>query len=151
MWDNFHCEKCGLTNWLNLGDMEDITAPDVEAFRCIGCKNVNLIIEEAELEAMYGELEPGETWTDKVYIEDGEVPPGSPTKLPTVREMFNLKAVQTGRLHSMKEITLSLKLSQRLELPNPEIDPAAYDEAQRRIISGLENQGWSVEVLGEEV
>jgi len=152
MWDNFHCEKCGLTNWLNLGDMEDQTVPDIEGFQCYGCRSVNYIIDQNELRDQYADrLSEGEMLEDCAFIENGRTPPGGTSNLPTVRELFDLKATQTGRLKCSKEVTLTIRISQKFNLPNPEINPAAYDNAQREIIEGLERQGWKTELLGEEV
>jgi hypothetical protein len=53
MWDRAVC-LCGARNWVNLGDLEDQTAPDVEAFRCFKCGEVTPIVDEIDLELTHG-------------------------------------------------------------------------------------------------
>jgi hypothetical protein len=45
-WFNVECPKCGALNWANNGDLEDITALDIEAVECWQCDHVSLIDEE---------------------------------------------------------------------------------------------------------
>jgi hypothetical protein len=39
-WGEEPCPKCGTPNMIDLGDMSDQTAADVETFRCFSCKTV---------------------------------------------------------------------------------------------------------------
>ena len=39
MWDTLICPKCSTKNWVSLGDLEDLTAQDVEGIECYKCNH----------------------------------------------------------------------------------------------------------------
>lgn len=60
------CPKCGSINWINNGDTDDITAPDVDAIRCWSCSHEYFTWDDVKL--MYGDdVQPCDT-----IIEDGK-------------------------------------------------------------------------------
>ena len=39
MWNEEYCPECHYKNWVNLGDLDDLTAQDVEGVECYKCKH----------------------------------------------------------------------------------------------------------------
>lgn len=66
-WHNINCEKCQTKNWINQGDLEDLTIPDVEAFECWKCHHKQWLADEAWIRVCYGENAD----INDVYIELG--------------------------------------------------------------------------------
>lgn len=54
----FSCAACGTRQTVCLGDLEDLTAPDVEGVQCYQCGVVETIEDPETLEARYGEMTP---------------------------------------------------------------------------------------------
>lgn len=44
-WYELECAACGQTNMVNGGDMSDMTAHDIETFKCCWCRKVSQIPE----------------------------------------------------------------------------------------------------------
>lgn len=42
------CPACGIKCWLNNGDVEDLTVPDVEAARCWHCRHEFILDPESD-------------------------------------------------------------------------------------------------------
>lgn len=36
-WCKIWCEGCNTPNWLCVGNIDDLTKPDLEGFECFGC------------------------------------------------------------------------------------------------------------------
>ena len=66
-----NCPKCGKRNYVYLGDMSDITAPDREAVRCWNCKTVGWLGEESRDMA----VDMGYESIEEAYVEDGTEKP----------------------------------------------------------------------------
>ena len=64
MIDSVICPNCQQKNWINFGDMNDDTQPDVEACECWSCGNEWFIDPENCLAAMDGET-PGSSMIEK--------------------------------------------------------------------------------------
>jgi len=60
-WWKVSCLTCDTANWLNQGDVTDMTVPDVEGFRCWSCEALNNILEDRV----------DEVESDDVYYVDG--------------------------------------------------------------------------------
>ena len=60
-WYCMDCPRCGVKNWVNNGNTEDLTVPDVEGIRCHSCHH----------EWLLGEDFAGLTTLENAYIEDG--------------------------------------------------------------------------------
>ncbi len=54
-WIEENCPECKASNFVNNGDPEDLTRPDIEGIECHACGHKWAIVEESELELMYGE------------------------------------------------------------------------------------------------
>ena len=46
LWYNCKCINCSKENWINNGDLEDLTVSDVEAFVCWNCGEVQCVDDE---------------------------------------------------------------------------------------------------------
>lgn len=81
-WDQTFCSFCQEINWINDGDLEDITKPDIEGVCCHACDKVYLRFDRKELELMYGcEVEEyGKKLEDVVFTEYGRKNPSDPYK-----------------------------------------------------------------------
>lgn len=78
MWSKIHCpaKACKAANWICLGDLEDITALDVEAVNCWSCKQKFLRVDRESLMDMYEfDLAENQTLEDYVQAEDGKKSP----------------------------------------------------------------------------
>ena len=53
-WVKEWCSKCGAVNWFCLGDLDDITAPDIEACECYKCGHKWWTAEDEDIAAMQG-------------------------------------------------------------------------------------------------
>src|SRR2546422_941363 len=61
MWDKVKCPNCNMGNWVNFGDTNDQTIPDVESVECYNCGNWFWLSEEFIEEVYWSEIEDGET------------------------------------------------------------------------------------------
>ena len=70
-WLHSHCPSCDVKNWIYLGNQDDLTAPDADAFSCYACKRIFLlpfaIDDEIELEHL---MEVGD-----FFLVDGQKNP----------------------------------------------------------------------------
>lgn len=67
-WFKIECPHCGSRNWINRGDMSDMTAPDVEACKCWQCEK-KFLLPGIEDEICAGE---DEEYRDvDHYLEEG--------------------------------------------------------------------------------
>ena len=55
-FETFKCSGCGKASLLNLGDLSDITAPDVESAKCCHCGKVTVLIDDEMSMVMYGQV-----------------------------------------------------------------------------------------------
>jgi len=39
-WNKEYCPKCETVNWINLGNMEDITGVDIDGYKCRECGHI---------------------------------------------------------------------------------------------------------------
>lgn len=62
-WYKIKCVECQSTNWVDNGDLDDMTIGDVEAFQCWNCGVVNYLGEDIEA------LEEGEK--EGMFVEQG--------------------------------------------------------------------------------
>jgi hypothetical protein len=68
-WGKWYCPKCGAHNKVCFGDLNDQTAPDVEAVKCHNCGHIDWFDEFTKEEcAVIG------TTLEDAYYEDGEPP-----------------------------------------------------------------------------
>jgi hypothetical protein len=77
-WSKLYCpaKYCTAPNWICLGDLEDITASDIEAVTCWSCKQKFLRVDRETLMDMYGhDLDEGQTLEDYIHAEDGKQSP----------------------------------------------------------------------------
>lgn len=49
------CPSCSSMNWVNNGDVQDLSGCDIEAITCWSCGESFWLIEPAEVEVRYGE------------------------------------------------------------------------------------------------
>lgn len=42
-WEEEYCEECGAENWVDLGDLSDLTVSDVEGFKCHKCGHKQML------------------------------------------------------------------------------------------------------------
>jgi hypothetical protein len=64
------CPRCGKLNFVELGDFEDFTVPDVDGYKCWNCKEVSRVNEKIICKDADGEY-VDEDGCD-VWIEDGK-------------------------------------------------------------------------------
>jgi hypothetical protein len=64
---NYHmdwqCKHCCAKQTVYVGDMEDLTRPDVDAVRCYACKKLELILDDDDFRA-----------TNSLYDDDTDAP-----------------------------------------------------------------------------
>ena len=53
-WYKNHCPKCKAVNWVNNGDETDITAIDIEGYKCRKCKEITYIGFDYEWDSEQG-------------------------------------------------------------------------------------------------
>jgi phage FluMu protein Com len=49
-WWKIWCPNCNAVNWLNNGDPSDMTAFDVQAFKCHACGKVSAMSDDDEFD-----------------------------------------------------------------------------------------------------
>jgi hypothetical protein len=47
-WDKQWCPECKEDNWICLGNLDDLTQPDIEAVKCWNCPHMWWTTEESE-------------------------------------------------------------------------------------------------------
>ena len=62
-WTKETCPHCGFTNWLNHGDMQDLTEVDIDACECWSCEKKFLLPGYEEV-YFVGEDEDYKTWEE---------------------------------------------------------------------------------------
>lgn len=40
MWIEIECPQCQKTNWVDNGDINDLSYPDIDAFECFNCHTI---------------------------------------------------------------------------------------------------------------
>jgi len=73
-WLKLECPHCEESNWLQ-SSFGDILDPDVDAIRCLSCKELFLVCEREEWES-----------EDNLYIEDGVTDPSEIKELDFYNE-----------------------------------------------------------------
>jgi hypothetical protein len=62
-----NCPLCDVVNKIYLGNLQDLSKSDIDGFRCYGCHNVFLLMDDDVMLDMLKKQ-------DSAYIEDGEKP-----------------------------------------------------------------------------
>jgi len=65
------CPSCEKRNYVNLGDMDDQTAPDVETVRCWSCKKLAWL--DSEVRTMAADM--GHESIEDAFVEEGKEHP----------------------------------------------------------------------------
>lgn len=79
--EKWKCAHCGVKQLVYVGDPEDQTLPDREAFRCYNCNKIELMMPEEDFRATHGlydddtdkplQVTP-ELIAEHAFIEDGK-------------------------------------------------------------------------------
>jgi hypothetical protein len=68
------CQHCGQLNFVEMGDLDDLTVPDVEGYKCWNCKTVSRVNDQDDRKIICHEN--GEDFSDEdgcdIFVEDGK-------------------------------------------------------------------------------
>ena len=70
-----NCRSCGMLNLVPLGDMQDVTRPDVDGFKCWNCKKISPLDDDKtyrEVHCLGADESVQEHLETEGFIEDGE-------------------------------------------------------------------------------
>lgn len=80
-WEKETCPNCKAVNWVYLGNLDDVTAPDIDGWKCHKCEKIHIFLEIEDFLNIHGaevsvdlteeEMINRTIETRQVFIEDG--------------------------------------------------------------------------------